>query len=225
MSSHNVAFASCSRISSFKFSRGYERARTHPLRLSCSSVGLLWLFSLFHSLSLSLSLLLFPFPRYWDALDGISSSEDATFRINRAVGLESESRMEDPWRARFQPRLPGSMRNAGSDEKEDWLETEFESAGRRRYAGGKSRLTIRGSSLRPLCPPLRLCLFLPLYLSFSRFSSAEFPMRGIMRGICSRNFQRWSFVNDSSTKASALRQTRQFRHRPALIPHVNIAAR
>lgn len=91
----------------------------------------------------------------------------------------SESRIEDPWRARFQPRLPGSMRNAGSDEKEDWLETEFGSAGRRRYVGGKSRLTIRGSSLRPLCP-LPVCLFLylfpPFYLPVSRFSFAEFPM-------------------------------------------------
>lgn len=96
----------------------------------------------------------------------------------------SESRMEDPWRARFQPRFPGSMRNAGSDEKEDWLETEFESAGRRRYAGGKSRLTIRGSSLR-LCPSWSVSsppfLSISLFLSFAEFSMgklcAEFAAR------------------------------------------------
>lgn len=46
--------------------------------------------------------------------------------------------------------VTGSMRNAGSDEKEDWLETESVSAPEDGGTPtlGKSRLTIRGNSLR-----------------------------------------------------------------------------
>lgn len=66
------------------------------------------------------------------ALGGISSGEDATFRINRPVGLKPvrESRNGGSL-ARVSARArvaTGSMRNAGSDEKEDWLDTESVSA-------------------------------------------------------------------------------------------------
>lgn len=94
-------------VARFKFSLAY--VKIYLDRVALASVGLLWLSSfLSYSISLSLllalalSLYLSAFPRYWDALGGISSGEDATFRINRPVGLKPvpESRNGEFFRPR-----------------------------------------------------------------------------------------------------------------------------
>lgn len=188
-------------VARFKFSLAYVKIYLDRVALGRPFVA----FSLFLVLTLYLS----AFPRYWDrALGGISSGADATFRINRPVGLKpvSESRNGGSL-ARVSARAAtGSMRNAGSDEKEDWLETESVSAaGRRRYAAdvGKSRLTIRGNSLR---------------LSVLRRPPPPLPARRIfngkiMRGICSREFPPSPFAGFGCDEgvSSALKQTYQFR--------------
>lgn len=122
--------------------------------------------------------------------------------------------MEDPWRA-FPPTR--SMRNAGSNEKEDWLETEFgSSVGRRRFPPpvGRGRLTKRGNPLRlsvlyhflslicPLSVSLSLSFF--LFLSSAKFSMdelcAKFAIGISIESLCNqhhRDVGRWLEINAS----------------------------
>jgi len=189
-------------VARFKFSLAY--AKIYLDRVARPFVA----FSFSHSLSFSLSrtrsiFLSFCFSTILGrTLDGISSGGDTTFRINRPVGLKPvlESRNgESLARVSFATR---SMRNAASDEKEDWLETGIRiRAGRRRHVDvGKSRLTIRGNSLR-------LPVLLP---SFPPPPVRRIFNGKIMRGIYSRELPSLRFVTTTRDEGVGLKQTYQF---------------
>lgn len=105
--------------------------------------------------------------------------------------------------------VTGSMRNAGSDEKEDWLETESVSAPGDGGTPtlGKSRLTIRGNSLR----------LSVLRRRSHRSPSAEFSMGKLCAEFTAGNFHRCFLaagsVNDARQRGNdvGLKQTYQFR--------------
>lgn len=70
-------------------------------------------------------------PQYWDAFNGISSVRRmplSALTVPLGHGIRPNSRNGGGSLARaFLSRRVGSMRNADSEEKEDWLETKFKS--------------------------------------------------------------------------------------------------
>lgn len=130
LSLRNVAFASCSRKIQILSRVCKNIPRSRRSRVSRPFVAfflsLLLYLSLSPSLALALSFYLSAFPRYWDASAGFRQARMPLSALTVPLGSSPfpNPGMEDP-SARAATR---SMRNAGSDEKEDWLETEFVSA-------------------------------------------------------------------------------------------------
>lgn len=120
------------------------------------------IYSFFSSLSPSISLSLCSSAILGRALGGISSGEDmplSALTVPLGSSPFPNPGMEDPWRVSARAAT-GSMRNAGSDEKEDWLETgnsypRRKTEVRRRWkepSNDKRKLT------SSFCPPRRLPL-------------------------------------------------------------------
>jgi len=117
-------------VARFKFSRVCKNI---PRSRRSAFCGFLFLsFSLSRTRSIFLS---FCFSTILGrTLDGISSGEDTTFRINRPVGLKPVLESRNGESLARVSSATRSMRNAASDEKEDWLETGIRiRAGRRRH--------------------------------------------------------------------------------------------
>lgn len=125
----NVAFASCSRKIQILSRVCKNIPRSRRSRVSRPFVAFFLSLLLYLSLLLSLSLYLSIFLLFRDIGTHSAGFRQARMPLSAlTVPLGSSPfpnpGMEDP-SARAATR---SMRNAGSDEKEDWLETEFVSA-------------------------------------------------------------------------------------------------